>query len=92
VHFNAHLKIGQDVEYDLVLTQEFKIWLEAEPIGIRRRIKARLDNVLIGHFGLHKRFDGLFELKWHNGIRVYFFIWKSTVIVVLKGGNKNGQS
>ena len=92
MHYNAHLRIGQHVEYDLVLTEEFKNWLETAPIGIRRRIKARLDHVIIGHFGLHKRFDELIELKWLNGIRVYFFIWESTVIIVLNGGNKNGQS
>jgi len=92
VYHNAHLKIGQYVEYDIIVTQEFDDWLESESIITRRRVKARIDNVAIGHFGLHKRFDGLIELKWLNGLRVYMFIWESTVIVALNGGNKNGQS
>ena len=55
-------------------------------------ILARLDLVSLGHFGVHKRFEGLIELKWLNGIRVYTFMWGSAIVVALYGGNKNGQN
>lgn len=92
MHCSAHLTIGPQVEYDIIVTEEFDDWLESMPIAMRRRVMSRLDHALIGHFGLHNRFDGLIEVKWLNGLRVYTFIWESTVIVVLTGGNKNGQS
>jgi putative addiction module killer protein len=54
-------------------------------------IKARLDLVSIGHLGNHKRFEGLIELKWLNGTRVYSFMWGAAIVVALYGGNKNAQ-
>jgi putative addiction module killer protein len=48
--------------------------------------------IAIGHFGDCRRFAGLIELKWKNGIRVYAFRWGNAVIIALNGGNKNGQN
>lgn len=45
----------------------------------------------LGHFSDHKRFEGLIELRWKNGIRVYSFIWGDAIVIALNGGNKNGQ-
>tara|TARA_Y100001935_G_C17300096_1_gene508697 strand:+ start:2451 stop:2720 length:270 start_codon:yes stop_codon:yes gene_type:complete len=52
---------------------------------------ARLDLLSIGHFGDHKRFDGLIELRWKNGTRVSTFMWGEAIVVALNGGNKNAQ-
>lgn len=79
-------------QYDVLKTDEFINWLENQPPKTRAIVTARLDLVSIGHFGNHKRFDGLIELRWVNGIRVYSFIWGSSIVVALYGGNKNGQS
>ncbi len=73
-------------------TDEFEFWLSRLPPKTRTLVKARLDLIAIGHFGNHKRFDGLIELKWLSGMRVYMFMWSNVVIVALYGGNKNGQS
>lgn len=73
-------------------TPEFDTWLEEQQLKVRTIIKARLDLISLGHFGDHKRFEGLTELRWRNGIRVYTFIWNSIVVVVTNGGNKNGQN
>ena len=54
-------------------------------------VLARLDMIAIGHFGDHKRFEGLLEFRWKNGTRVYGFFWGSTVVVALYGGSKHGQ-
>jgi putative addiction module killer protein len=72
-------------------TSEFDDWLGLQAPKTRAIIKARLDMISIGHFGNHKRFEGLIELKWLNGIRVYTFMWGDSVVVALYGGNKNGQ-
>ena len=55
-------------------------------------VTARLDLLSLGHLGNHKRFEGLIELKWKNGTRVYSFMWGDAIVVALNGGNKNGQS
>jgi putative addiction module killer protein len=77
---------------EVLKTDEFEEWLDDQPPKVRTVIKARLDLISIGHFGNHKRFEGLIELKWLNGIRVYTFMWGAAVVVALHGGNKNGQS
>ena len=80
------------IKFDVLKTDEFEFWLEGQQPKTRTIIKARLDLVSIGHFGNHKRFEGLIELKWLSGIRVYTFMWGNAVVVALYGGNKNGQS
>jgi putative addiction module killer protein len=77
---------------EVLKTDEFNHWLDSQQPKTRTIILARLDLISVGHFGLHKRFDGLIELKWLNGIRVYTFMWGNAVVVALYGGNKNGQS
>jgi putative addiction module killer protein len=78
--------------FDVFKTDEFEEWLNEQPPKTRTIIKARLDLISLGHFGSHKRFEGLIELKWLNGIRVYTFMWGTAIVVALHGGNKNGQN
>lgn len=73
-------------------TFEFESWIKLQPPKTRAIITARLDMVSVGHFGDHKKFDELIELRWKNGIRVYTFMWDKFLVVALSGGNKNGQS
>ncbi len=77
---------------EVLKTDEFEKWLSEQQPKVRTITKARLDLISLGHFGNHKRFEGLIELKWLNGIRVYTFMWGAAVVVALHGGNKNGQS
>jgi putative addiction module killer protein len=79
-------------KYEILKTDEFTDWLNEQPSKTRAIVIARLDLLSIGHFGNHKRFDGLIELRWLNGLRLYSFMWGSSVVVALYGGNKNGQS
>jgi putative addiction module killer protein len=78
--------------FKVLKTTEFDVWLEKQAPKTRTIIKSRLDLISLGHFGVHKRFDGLIELKWLSGIRVYSFMWGNSFVVALYGGNKNGQS
>jgi putative addiction module killer protein len=78
--------------YRILKTSEFELWLSKQQPKIRTMVVARLDLLSVGHFGDHKRFDGLIELRWKNGTRVYTFMWSSAIVVALNGGNKNAQS
>ena len=78
--------------YSILKSTEFEDWLERLPPKTKSIVLARLDMISIGHFGDHKRFDGLLELRWMNGTRVYGFFWGSSIVVALYGGNKNGQA
>ena len=80
------------MNYQVLKTVEFDNWLDALQPKLRTQILARLDLVAMGHFGSHKRFEGLIELRWLNGTRVYSFLWGSAIVVSLYGGNKNAQS
>ncbi len=72
-------------------TLEFEKWFSKLERKSQAIVTARLDLLSLGHFGNHKRFQGLIELKWKNGIRVYSFMWGSAIIITLNGGGKNGQ-
>ena len=67
-------------------------WFQKQNRKTKAIVEARLDRIENdGHFGVTSRFDGLVELKWASGMRVYTFIHNNTVVVALYGGNKNGQ-
>lgn len=79
--------------YQVLTTTEFDEWLQSQTPKTKAIILARLDLLSLGHFGDHKRFDGLIELRWRNGNRVYSFLWgRQIVVALLYGGNKNGQN
>ena len=76
---------------EVLRTEEFDTWLLKQPPKTRGIILARLDMLTLGHFGDHKRFEGLIELRWKNGTRVYSFMWGDAIVIALNGENKNGQ-
>ncbi len=74
-------------------TDSFEVWLGdlslREELLIRKRLYAIEEE---GHFGDCKFLDdGLFELRWHNGFRVYFTKLNNKKVVLLLGGRKNAQ-
>jgi putative addiction module killer protein len=79
------------VKYEVLKTNEFEEWLDEQQPKIRAQVLARIDLLSLGHFGNHKRFEGLVELRWLNGTRVYSFLWGQAIIVALFGGNKHAQ-
>ena len=76
------------------VTPEFNKWFEKQPEKAKAQIDARLKNIeLHNYFGDHKSLDeGLLELRWRNGRRVYYaLVLKEELTLVLIGGLKNAQ-
>jgi putative addiction module killer protein len=80
------------MKYRILKTSEFELWMSKQQPKVKTLVMARLDLLSIGHFGDHKRFEGLIELRWKNGTRVYTFMWSNAIVVALNGGNKNAQT
>lgn len=80
---------------DVVESDTFKRWVRR--LRDRRavaRISARLRNASLGHFGDTSPVgDGIFEMRIHYGpgYRLYFIREGRAVIVLLCGGEKDGQ-
>ena len=80
------------MKYQILKSGDFMNWYGKQSRKTKVMIDARLDRIQIdGHFGFTNQFDGLVELKWTSGMRVYTFIQNQLVVVALYGGNKNGQ-
>jgi putative addiction module killer protein len=82
------------MRYQFVKTIEYEEWLVGETRKSLVQIAKRLSNIETdGFFGKNRYLDDfLWELKWENGRRIYYAIIPPNNIVLLLGGNKNGQS
>lgn len=80
--------------FNLQKTPEFEEWLKKQPMKSRLQIEGRLVHIVCdGHFGTCKRLtDHVWELKWANGRRVYYAYLENPNILLILGGNKNGQT
>lgn len=84
--------MDQYLKFQVLKSQEFSDWLDLQNVATKGLILARLHRISVeGHFGFINTFDGLIELKWKSGLRVYTARIGQMIIVVLGGGNKNGQ-
>lgn len=73
-------------------TPEFDEWYEEQTFKTKSLVRSRLSRIETeGHFGFVNRFDGLIELKWTSGLRIYTAKIGNELIIILLGGNKNGQ-
>ena len=74
-------------------TQDFDDWLDALNGKEQSQVLARLDRIkAYGHFGDVRNIgQGLCELRWKNGWRVYFVVGTTGTIILLMGGHKNEQ-
>jgi putative addiction module killer protein len=82
-----------DSMIEIKKTPEFEDWYKCLRDKEQTQIDARLQRIEnAGHFGDAKYLgDGLAELRWKNGWRVYFFKESLTGIILLIGGSKNAQ-
>lgn len=82
-------------KYRLFLTPEFEEWMKLRSPKERIQIQERLHIISYeGHFGDHhsvSKDNSIWELRWRNGRRIYYsFIEKLNILIIL-GGDKNGQ-
>jgi putative addiction module killer protein len=79
--------------FTIFKTNHFVEWFAEQDRETQARVQVRLDRIAIdGHFGATNFFDGIIELKWKSGLRIYTARLGGVVIVVLAGGTKHGQS
>lgn len=81
------------MEFSIEKTSEFGDWLDEQNEKIKGLVRARFSRIEVaGHFGIVNSVgDGVFELKWKIGLRVYFAYLDRKRIIVLLGGTKHGQ-
>jgi putative addiction module killer protein len=82
------------MKYKIFQTDEFEAWREDEPAKSQVQIAKRIEHIKEeGHFGDHKLVrNHVWELRWDNGRRVYYSIIPVNQVLLLLGGNKNGQT
>ena len=82
------------IKYKIYKTPEYQEWLEEQLAKAQVQIEDRLSKIETdGYFGTHKHLENsLWELKWLNGRRLYYVYIPEKQILLLLGGNKNGQS
>ena len=79
-----------------VATAEFRDWLGSLSENTRAFIRDRLERIRHDNFfgDMKALGDGLYELRWRNGIRTYFAFATDSdgrVALMLLGGMKDGQ-
>ncbi len=87
------MKIYTKCPYKIYKAPEFIEWIKNETLKSQLQIDQRISNITTyNYFGDHKDVgDGIFELRWVNGRRVYYTYIAELDILLLIGGNKNGQ-
>ena len=82
------------MKFKILAADEFGEWIEAEPAKARVQTAKRIDHIKDdGYFGDHKQVrDHIWELRWDNGRRVYYSLIPVKQVLLLLGGNKNGQT
>lgn len=87
--------------YRIIQTEEFEEWLSHESPRSQYQIDTRLAKIrLDGYFGNYKSVsthekeplkNQIWELKFNDGRRIYYAYIPDKNILLLLGGNKNGQ-
>ena len=81
-----------EVFYEILKIAEFDEWFAQQTVKTKVIVAARLQRIIFdNHFGTINTFDDLIELKWAGGLRVYTHRFGKKTLIILLGGNKNGQ-
>ena len=68
-------------------------WYESLDKSLKLIVDKRLSKVERGLYGENKRLsEDLFELKFSNGLRIYYTEIDNTIVLLFTGGNKSKQS
>lgn len=84
---------AKDKPYTIYNTAEYDDWLHEEPAKSQVQIRSRISHIQDeGYFGDHKSVgNSVWELRWKNGRRIYYAYIPLKKVLLLLGGNKNGQ-
>jgi len=81
--------------YQVLRTPEFRDWFDEQSEKAKVQVDGRLSKIQDeGYFGDYRCVSEdkeVWELRWKNGRRVYFAHIPEKKILLLLGGNKNGQ-
>lgn len=81
-------------KYTIYETREYRDWLDSEPLKSKRQVLSRVLKIEDeGYFGHNKYLESedIWELKFNDGRRVYYTVIPESKVILLLGGNKNGQ-
>ncbi|HVX00494.1 MAG TPA: hypothetical protein VHA52_08685 [Candidatus Babeliaceae bacterium] len=79
--------------YKLYKTENYETWFAEQTHKEQVQVAERLSKIETeGYFGEHKLLGSfIWELKWKNGRRIYYAYLAELDILLILGGNKNGQ-
>ena len=82
-----------DISYKLKCTLEFQNWIAKQDRSLSLRIDQRIQRLVSGNPGLHRHFNGLFEIKWRTGAIGSFRLYCAKIdgVTILLGGHKDSQ-
>ncbi|MFN8943937.1 MAG: hypothetical protein ACK5WZ_04855 [Pseudobdellovibrionaceae bacterium] len=76
--------------------KEFATWYDAQTVKIQAQIDSRLEKIRdFGYYGHVRKLSSLlYEIKFNNGNRIYYTekVIDGKVLILILGGNKNGQN
>jgi len=73
--------------------EPYREWFLKLDNSQKAAVSARLKRVELGSFGFHKKLsENISELKFDNGLRIYFTELDKIIILLLSGGGKKRQS
>ena len=79
----------------ILATKEYNKWYafqdERDQYGIERRIETIGYENYFDDIKIVDKINKIGELRWRNGRRIYFTVLPGNSIILLLGGNKNGQ-
>ena len=80
--------------YNIFRTDSYLDWFNREAQSSQYQIETRIGNIVReGYFGDRKKIDKvIWELRWKNGRRIYYACVPEKNILLILGGNKNGQT
>lgn len=81
--------------YNAYETEEYSEWLSTQSLKSRMQIHDRISKIEDeGYFGNHKYLadEDIWELKFNDGRRIYYVVIEDMDVILLLGGNKNGQT
>ncbi len=71
-------------------TEKFEKWYKKLDASLQAVIDKRIFRLIIdAHLGEIKRIETIYEMKFRNGLRVYFGKDGDKIVLLLNGGNKN---